>query len=49
MFIATFAWGDTTDQLGTIVQRLLRMKGALLPCEALADHLGVLVDENAHV
>src|SRR6185437_2993543 len=37
-----------TNELRAVGDGLLGMEGALLPGEALADHLGVLVDQNAH-
>lgn len=43
---ATLLGRDTTDDLGAIVQRLLRVEGALLAREALHDHLGVLIDPH---
>ena len=47
LFAAT-ARRDAADHLGAVLDALLGVKGALLAGEALADHAGVLVDENAH-
>src|SRR5690606_13071534 len=49
MLLAAAARSDAADQLGAVGQRLLGVEGALLTGKALADHLGVLVDQNAHV
>src|SRR6185312_15986800 len=45
---AALAGRNAADQLGAVIQRLLRMEGALLAGEALADDLGVFVDQYAH-
>src|SRR4029079_2396449 len=45
---AAFARRGAADHLGAVGDRLLRMEGAVLACEALADDLGVLVDEDTH-
>jgi hypothetical protein len=39
---------DATHELRPVGERLLGVKGALLAGEALADHLRVFVDQNAH-
>src|SRR5690606_40797077 len=41
--------GVQTCALPILLQHLLGVEGALLAGEALHDHLGGLVDENAHV
>src|SRR5690606_20706694 len=46
---AALARGHAADDLGAVVEHLLGVEGALLAGEALHDHLGVLVDQNAHV
>ncbi len=43
---AALAGGDAADHLGPIGDRLLGMKGPLGTGEALADDLGVFIDEN---
>src|SRR5258708_17400577 len=48
MGLAAFARRGAADHLGTVVDRGLRMEGAVLAGEALADDLGVLVDEDGH-
>ena len=45
---ATFARRRAADHLGAVGDRLLGMEGAVLAGEALADDLGVLVDEDGH-
>src|SRR5580700_1286455 len=45
---AAFARGGAAHHLGAIGDGLLGMEGALIAGEALADHLGVLVDQNGH-
>ena len=45
---AAFAGRDAADHLGAVGDRLLGMEGAVLAGEALADDLGVLVDEDGH-
>merc|ERR1711966_524723 len=49
MLLATLSWGDSSNHLGSILDCLLRVEGALLPGEALADDLGVLVDKDCRV
>ena len=46
---AAFARRGAADHLGAVGDRLLGMEGAVLAGEALADDLGVLVDEDGHV
>ena len=48
MHLSTLARRHAADQLGTVGNCLLGMEGALLAGEALADHPGVFVDQNAH-
>src|SRR5471032_3260906 len=48
MGAATFARRGAAYHLGAIGDGLFGMKGALLAGEALADHLGILVNENRH-
>src|SRR6185503_6981515 len=48
MLRAAFARRHAAHHVGAVFDRLLRMEGALGSCEALADHLGRLVDEDAH-
>jgi hypothetical protein len=48
MCLPSFAGTDAADHLGAVGDRLLGMKRALRAREALADHFGVLVDENGH-
>src|SRR5690348_3039921 len=45
---AALAGRDAANQFGAVVQRLLRMEGALVTGKALADDLGVLVDQYGH-
>lgn len=45
--LATLSGRDTADHLGAVLDSLLAVEGALLAREALADDLGVLVDEHA--
>ena len=45
---AAFARRHAADHLGAVGDRLLGMEGALRAGEALADHLGVRVDEDRH-
>ena len=45
---AAFAGRDAADHLGAVGDGLLGMEGALVAGEALADDLGVLVDEDGH-
>ena len=45
---AAFARRYTADKLRSIGQGLFTVQGALRAGEALADHLGVFVDQNAH-
>src|SRR5262249_5625988 len=45
---AAFAWRCAADHFGAVSDRLLGMEGAVLAGEALADDLGVLVDEDGH-
>src|SRR5665213_3459372 len=40
--------GDTPDDLGAVVTVSQAVKATLAPGESLDDHLGVLIDENAH-
>ena len=44
-----FARRGAADHLGAVGDRLLGVERAVLASEALADHFGVLVDENSHV
>src|ERR1700687_4344700 len=48
MCCAAFARRGAADHLGAVGDRLLGMDGAVLAGEALADDLGVLVDEDGH-
>jgi hypothetical protein len=48
MALAAAPGRHAADQLGAVGDALLRMKSALLAGEALADHFGALVDEDAH-
>src|SRR6185369_9199393 len=43
-----FARRSAADHFGAVLDRLLGMEGAVLAGEALADDLGVLVDEDGH-
>ncbi|MNZ20484.1 hypothetical protein D3C78_375390 [compost metagenome] len=45
---AALARGHAADHLGTVGNRLFGVEGTLTAGEALADHLGVFVDQNAH-
>src|SRR6185437_7618133 len=45
---AAFARCGAANHLGAVSNRLLGMEGALVASEALADDLGVLVNENGH-
>src|SRR4051812_35003948 len=45
---AAFARRRAADHLGAVVDRGLRMEGAVLAGEALANDLGILVDEDGH-
>ena len=45
---AAFAGRDAADHLGAVGDRLLGMERAVLAGDALADDLGVLVDEDGH-
>jgi hypothetical protein len=46
MYRTTFARRCSADHLGPIRNRGLRVEGAILAGEALADDLGVFVDED---
>src|SRR5690606_10610928 len=48
VFGAALARRYTADHFGAVCNRLLRVQGALRAGEALADYLGVLVDQYAH-
>src|SRR5262249_19558028 len=48
MLLAAAARRDAGDDLGAVVEALLRVERALLAGEPLADHLGVAVDQDAH-
>jgi hypothetical protein len=48
VLLTTAARRDAADDLGAVLDALFRVEGALLAGEALHDHLGVLVYENAH-
>src|SRR5450631_4456740 len=45
---AGFAWRGAAHHLGAVLDGLLGMEGAVLAGEALADDLGILVDEDGH-
>src|SRR5690606_36960235 len=45
---AALAGGHVADHLGAVFDGLFAVEGALRAGEALADDLGVLVDQNAH-
>ena len=45
---ATLARGHATNHLGTVGNGLFGVEGTLTAGKALADHLGVFVDQNAH-
>src|SRR5262249_60250568 len=49
MGAAALTGRDTADHARAIGDRLLGMKGAIPAGEALADHLRILVDEDAHL
>src|ERR1041385_6555811 len=44
----SFARRGAANHLGAVVERRLRMKGAVLAGKALANDLGVLADEDGH-
>ena len=46
--LAALAGGDAADHLRAVGDRLLGVEGALAAGQALADDLGVLVDEDGH-
>ena len=46
---AALALPDAADHVGAVLDGLLRVEGALLPREALADHARLLVDLHVHV
>ena len=46
--LSAFAWCRAADHFGAVLDRGLRMEGAVLAGEALADDLGVLVDQDGH-
>ncbi len=48
ILLATAAGRNATNHFGAVLDAVLGVKRALLPGEALADDLGVLVDKNAH-
>jgi hypothetical protein len=48
MRLPALARRHPADHLGAVSNRLLGMERALLAGEALADYLGVFVDEYAH-
>ncbi len=48
VFFTATAGRDAADHLRAVLDALFGMERALLAGEALADHAGVLVDENAH-
>src|SRR5437016_1029310 len=48
MGCAAFARRGAADHFGAIGNRLLGMERAILAGETLADHAGVLIDEDAH-
>ena len=48
MLRAAFARRDAAHHLGAVGDRLLGMEGALRAGEALADDLGVAIDQDRH-
>src|SRR3546814_13168916 len=48
MRVAPLAGSDAAGHPGAVGDRLLGVEGALRAGEALADYLGVLVDQNRH-
>ena len=48
MRLSALAGGNPTHHVGTVLDHLLRMEGALASGEALHDDLALLVDEYAH-
>ena len=48
MLAATFAGSHATHHLGAEGYCLFGMIGAFLAGKALADHLGVFIDDNSH-
>jgi hypothetical protein len=49
MVMPAFAGRHAADHLGAVGDGLFGVEGALRAGEALADHLGVFVDENGHI
>ena len=49
MVLTTFSRGNTTNQLGTILQRLFGMKGTLCTSKTLTDYPRVLINQYRHV
>ena len=47
--LTTFAWCHASNHLCSISNGLLGMESALAASKALADHLGVFVDEYGHL
>ncbi len=48
MFGATFAGGNAADNVGTVLDHLLRVKGAFAAGKTLHDEFCFFVDQNAH-
>jgi hypothetical protein len=46
--LSALAGGHAAHHVRAIVQRLLRMEGALVPGESLADDFCIAVDQDAH-
>src|SRR5579862_6678805 len=48
MFLPALAGGDSADDLGVVSDGLLRVEGAFFAGEALHQHAGVFVHQDAH-
>src|SRR5438270_820188 len=48
MHLAALAWSDSADDLGSVVDRGLRVETCFTSSESLKQHAGILVDEHAH-
>ena len=46
--LPSLAGGHAANHLGTVRDRLFRMESALRTGESLADHAGVLIDQDTH-
>ena len=46
--LAALAGGDAADHFGAVLEAIAGVEGARFAGDALADHAGFLVDEDAH-